>query len=134
MTAITVKQARRLYPVIDPRQFVVAGGGLRITMNEITKQSDTLPVVEKIQNIETEILPLEIQNIDAPLAPEIISGVHAAAVNEETDSNFRPLTEITEPYIYRIWPGVVIAFGLALTAAWICLLGYALVKIIEMAI
>ncbi|MGB7579181.1 MAG: hypothetical protein WBM16_14895, partial [Pseudolabrys sp.] len=66
MTAITVKQARRLYPVIDPRQFVVAGGGLRITMNEITKQSDTLPVVEKIQNIETEILPLEIQNIDAP--------------------------------------------------------------------
>jgi hypothetical protein len=100
-------------------------------MNEITKQSDMPPVAEKIQDIETEILPLEIQNIDAPLAPEIISGVQ---VNEETDSKFRPLTEITELYIYRIWPGVVIAFGLTLTAAWICLLGYALVKIIEMAI
>ena len=36
--------------------------------------------------------------------------------------------------IHRIWPVAVIAFGLALTAAWMCLLGYALVKIIEMAI
>ena len=103
-------------------------------MSEISRQSDTLPVVEKIQNIETEILPLEIQNIDAPLAPEIISGAYAAAVNEETDSNFRPLTEITEPYIYRIWPVVVIAFGLTLSVVWMCFLGYALVKIIEMAI
>ena len=36
--------------------------------------------------------------------------------------------------IHRIWPVVVIVFGLALTAAWMCLLGYALVKLIEMAI
>jgi hypothetical protein len=38
------------------------------------------------------------------------------------------------PIIHRIWPVAMITFGLALTAAWICLLGYALVKIIEMAI
>jgi hypothetical protein len=38
------------------------------------------------------------------------------------------------PIIHRIWPVAVIAFGLALTAAWMGLLGYALVKIIEMAI
>ena len=38
------------------------------------------------------------------------------------------------PAIHRIWPVAVIAFGLGLTAAWMCLLGYALVKIIEMAI
>ena len=38
------------------------------------------------------------------------------------------------PVIHRIWPVAVIAFGLALTAAWMCLLGYGLVKIIEMAI
>jgi hypothetical protein len=36
--------------------------------------------------------------------------------------------------IHRIWPVAVIGFGLALTAAWMCLLGYGLVKIIEMAI
>ena len=38
------------------------------------------------------------------------------------------------PVIHRVWPVAVIGFGLALTAAWICLLGYGLVKIIEMAI
>jgi hypothetical protein len=38
------------------------------------------------------------------------------------------------PIIHRIWPVAVIAFGLALTAASMGLLGYALVKIIEMAI
>ena len=38
------------------------------------------------------------------------------------------------PVIHRIWPVAVIGFGLALTAAWMCLLGYGLVKIIEMAI
>jgi hypothetical protein len=34
----------------------------------------------------------------------------------------------------RIWPKAVIAFGLGLTAAWICLLGYGIAKLVEMAI
>jgi hypothetical protein len=38
------------------------------------------------------------------------------------------------PVIHRIWPVAVIAFGLGLTAVWMCLLGYGLIKIIEMAI
>ena len=36
--------------------------------------------------------------------------------------------------IHRIWPTAIIAFGLTLTVVWMCFLGYALVKIIEMAI
>ena len=35
--------------------------------------------------------------------------------------------------IHRIWPGAVIAFGLAATAAWMCLLGYGIVRIIGFA-
>ena len=34
----------------------------------------------------------------------------------------------------RIWPTAVIAFGLGLTAAWVGLLSYGLVKLIELAI
>lgn len=33
-----------------------------------------------------------------------------------------------------IWPMVIIAFGLSLTAAWVGLLGYGLVKLIDLAI
>ena len=33
----------------------------------------------------------------------------------------------------QIWPGAVIAFGLAATAAWICLLGYGAVRLIGFA-
>lgn len=33
-----------------------------------------------------------------------------------------------------IWPTVVIAFGLSLTAAWVVLIIFALVKLIELAI
>lgn len=36
--------------------------------------------------------------------------------------------------VHRIWPSVVIALGLALTAAWVCLLGYGLVLLVEAAI
>ena len=39
-----------------------------------------------------------------------------------------------KPVIGRIWPTVVIAFGLTLTVVWVCFLGYALIKIIEVAI
>ena len=48
------------------------------------------------------------------------------------DTHSAPRT--ATPVIHRIWPVAVIAFGLGLTAAWMCLLGYVLVKIIEMAI
>ena len=90
--------------------------------------------MEKIQNIESEVLPCEIQNINVPLASEINSGQYVAAVNEETESNFRPLTKITEPVIHQIWPWAVLALGFVFTAAWICLLGYALVKLVELVI
>jgi hypothetical protein len=115
-------------------------------MSEISNQLDAPPVAGEIQNIEIEVLPRETQ---VRLAPEMISGRHAAGANEETDSNFPLFAKITdqigastvaaapaspEPVIDRIWPVAVIVFGLALTAAWMCLLGYALVKLIEMAI
>ena len=32
------------------------------------------------------------------------------------------------------WPAAVITFGLSLTAAWVILLGYGLVRLIELAI
>jgi hypothetical protein len=35
---------------------------------------------------------------------------------------------------HSIWPTVVIAFGLSVTAAWVGLLGYGLVKLLELAI
>ena len=38
-----------------------------------------------------------------------------------------------EPVIHRIWPPLIIAFGLGLSVAWACLLGYGLVKFIEFA-
>jgi hypothetical protein len=34
---------------------------------------------------------------------------------------------------YPIWPRALIAFGLALTSAWTCLLGYGLIKLVELA-
>jgi hypothetical protein len=34
---------------------------------------------------------------------------------------------------HRIWPPAMIAFGLGLTVAWVALLGYGLVSIIELA-
>ena len=63
-----------------------------MTMSEITNQTGAPRVVKEIDNIETEVLLCEAQNIDAPLAPEI-SGRHVAAANEETNADFRPLTE-----------------------------------------
>ena len=35
---------------------------------------------------------------------------------------------------HSIWPTAVIAFGLSVTAAWVGLLGYGLVKLLELAI
>jgi hypothetical protein len=34
----------------------------------------------------------------------------------------------------NLWPVAVIAFGLGLTAAWMCFLGYEFVKLVELAI
>jgi hypothetical protein len=39
----------------------------------------------------------------------------------------------TAPIIHRVWPIAVIAFGLGLTAAWVCLLGYGVVRLIGFA-
>ena len=63
-----------------------------MTMSEITNQTGAPRVVKEIDNIETEVLLCEAQNTDAPLAPEI-SRRHVAAANEETNADFRPLTE-----------------------------------------
>jgi hypothetical protein len=42
---------------------------------------------------------------------------------------------VSKPRIHNsIWPIAVITFGLSLTAAWIGLLGYGLIKLIELAI
>ena len=40
----------------------------------------------------------------------------------------------TEPVIHRIWPSATVAFGLGLSAAWTCLLGYGLFKLIALTI
>ena len=32
------------------------------------------------------------------------------------------------------WPAAVIAFGISLTAAWVILLGYTLVRLVELAV
>jgi len=41
----------------------------------------------------------------------------------------------SEPTVrHPIWPVVVIAFGLSLTAVWVGLLGYGLYKLIDLAI
>ena len=44
------------------------------------------------------------------------------------DLRFAP---VPKPIIDRIWPATVVVLGLGLTAAWTCLLGYGLVKLIK---
>ena len=46
----------------------------------------------------------------------------------------KPSEAAATPVINRIWPIAVIAFGLGLTAAWACFLGYWISKLIEMVI
>jgi hypothetical protein len=40
------------------------------------------------------------------------------------------LARVDYKLFYRTWPPVMIALGLGLSAAWACLLGYGLVKLI----
>lgn len=40
----------------------------------------------------------------------------------------------TEPLFHRIWQPATIAFGLGLTAAWACFLGYGLVTLMMLAL
>ena len=44
------------------------------------------------------------------------------------------LLKFFNDYIYRIWPWAMIAIAVAITAAWIFLLAFGFVKLIEMAI
>ena len=39
-----------------------------------------------------------------------------------------------DPLIGRIWPSAIIALGLGLTVAWVCFLGYAVARLIEIAL
>jgi hypothetical protein len=42
------------------------------------------------------------------------------------------------PYAQRVrrevWPAAIITFGLVLTVGWVCLLGYGLVKLVQLAV
>ena len=60
-----------------------------------------------------------------PMATTFDNTVHKPA--QETRS-------VQDRPVDRIWPSVVIAFGLALTGAWVCLLGYGLVLLVAAAI
>ena len=44
-----------------------------------------------------------------------------------------PTAPVAAPLFHRIWPPAIIACALALTAAWVFLLGYGLVTLIELA-
>ena len=46
----------------------------------------------------------------------------------------KPSAPAATPVIQRIWPIVVIVIGLGLTAAWTCLLGYGVVRLIGFAV
>ena len=37
-------------------------------------------------------------------------------------------------FIYRIWPGAIVGIGLAVTAVWVCILGYSFVMLVELLI
>lgn len=73
-----------------------------------------------------------------PIAPLSADGMaHHTAVAQGVNS---PPTSapLAEPFIRRIWPLATIVFGLAVTVAWMSLLGYllgrALVALIGLAI
>ena len=46
----------------------------------------------------------------------------------------KPSAPAATPVIQRIWPIAVIVIGLELTAAWTCLLGYGVVRLIGFAV
>jgi len=52
----------------------------------------------------------------------------------QTQTTIAPAAAAANPIFHRIWPLAAIAFGLALTVAWIFLLGYGLVTLIEIVI
>jgi hypothetical protein len=39
----------------------------------------------------------------------------------------------SEPSVRRepLWPAAIVTFGLSLTAAWVILLGYAIIRVVE---
>ena len=53
---------------------------------------------------------------------------------EAAPAGDKPSALAATPVIQRIWPIAVIVIGLELTAAWICFLGYGLVKLIQLVI
>jgi hypothetical protein len=53
---------------------------------------------------------------------------------ETTPAMDRPSAPAAIPAVNRIWPIAVIAFGLGLTAVWICLLGYGILKLVELVV
>ena len=46
----------------------------------------------------------------------------------------KPSAPAATPVIQRIWPIAVLVIGVELTAAWICFLGYGLVKLVQLVI
>ena len=45
-----------------------------------------------------------------------------------------PDPQAVQPPHYAIWPGIVIGFGLGVTASWSIFLAYELIKLVELVI
>ena len=54
--------------------------------------------------------------------------------DEAAPTTALPAAPAREPLLRRIWPQAMIVLGLGLTMAWICFLGYEVIKLIEMTI
>ena len=57
----------------------------------------------------------------------------AVAATAPAISAASPSAPAAKLLFHRIWPPAIIALGLGLTAAWICLLGYELISLIALA-
>jgi len=52
----------------------------------------------------------------------------------QTKTAIAPTAPAAAPFFHRIWPPAIIACALALTAAWVAVLGYGLVRIVGLAL
>ena len=62
------------------------------------------------------------------MAPEVVSEVSEL-------SQVSQISEVSDPYLYgRIWVPAFLIAGVGVTLAWIVLLGYELIGLVEMAL
>lgn len=64
-----------------------------------------------------------------------LSTESALTVNIQTRANITSSTAasfiVGRPFVHRIWPPLVIVFGLVLNAGWVAVLGYGIVSLIK---